>query len=190
MEKWVLEFDKTLSTTTWLKFEKSDRYHVALLKCIVFERFISRRNFNKTFIEGSANLRTLSSKSDMHERAIPLLRKEQSSDVCHYAPIARAFYRMDQQVEKSMKKFDIAYWIAKRGVAFSKMKSLCWLEERHGVELGECYKNDHASATFVAEDLCGQLSDVLKKVKLFLVVYFDPNSNDGAVHVRNRYLCV
>ena len=56
-------------------------------------------------------------------------------------------------------------------------------------------KNNHANTTFVdfiAEDLCGQLSEVLKKVMLFLflVVYFDLNSNDGAVHVRNRYLCV
>ena len=105
MEKWVLEFDKTLNTATWLKFEKSSRYHVALLKCSVCKRFVEKikscRNFNKAFIEGSTNLRTSSfrnhAKNDMHERAMLLLRKEQSSDVCDYAPIARAFYRMERK---------------------------------------------------------------------------------------------
>ena len=57
-----------------------------------------------------------------------------------------------------------AYWITNEGITFSKMKSLCQLEERHGVDLGECYKNDHASATFVdfiAEDHIQLLSEIL-----------------------------
>ena len=63
------------------------------------------------------------------------------------------------------------------------MKSLCQLEERHGVELGECYKNDHASATFVdfiAKDLRGQLSEVLKKVKFFSISPITPKPNQFA----------
>ena len=78
-------------------------------------------------------------------------------------------------------------------------------------KLGECYKNDHACATFVeyiARDLQCQLGESLNKAKfysiqmdgstdsankeeeLFLVVYFDPFSTDGSVHILNRYLCV
>ena len=93
----------------------------------------------------------------------------------------------------------------------TKMNSLCQLQERHGVKLGECYENDCACATFVeyiARDLQRQLGESLHKAnfysiqmdgstdsgnieeELFLVVYFDPFGTDGSVHVHNRYLCV
>ena len=52
-------------------------------------------------------------------------------------------------LEKLLRKFDIAYMIAKEKMAFTKMKSVCDLEERHGVSLGTGYKNDHACATFI-----------------------------------------
>ena len=39
--------------------------------------------------------------------------------------------------------------IAKEKMAFTKMKPICEFEERHGVNLGAGYKNDHACATFV-----------------------------------------
>ncbi len=39
-----------------------------------------------------------------------LLKKEQSSNICDYAPIAKALYRMDNVTEKRIKKkFDVAY---------------------------------------------------------------------------------
>lgn len=53
-----------------------------------------------------------------------LLRKEQSSDVRDYGPIAKALYKMDQST-RIRKKFDIAYIMAKEGIAFTKMKTLC-----------------------------------------------------------------
>ena len=62
----------------------------------------------------------------MHGRAMQLLRREQSTSVTDYSPIAQAFYRMDQTVEKQTKmKFDVAYMTAKDGIAFAKMNSLC-----------------------------------------------------------------
>ena len=220
VDKWILEHDKSLNTATWLKYDKADRHHMARLMCSVCKQFEDKikgsRNFCPAFIDGSANLRTSSfrdhSKSDMRERAMLLLRKEQSSDVCDYSPIARAFYKMDKTAEgKIKKKFDVAYMMAKEGIAFYKMESLCQLQERHGVDLGECYKNDRACATFVdyiSQDLRCQLGEALQKAKffsiqmdgstdssnveeeLFLVVYFDPLSTDGSVHIRNRYFCV
>ena len=81
--------------------------------------------------------------------------------VTDYSPIARAFYRIDESVEKQMKmKFDVAYTIAKEGMAFTKMSCLCQLQERHGVRLGEC---DQACAIFTAQDLQGQLCESLCK---------------------------
>ena len=40
--------------------------------------------------------------------------------------------------------------IAKEKLGFSKMKSICELEERHGVDLGVGYKNDHACSPFTS----------------------------------------
>ena len=105
---------------------------MAKLKCIICKRFVdklqSSRNFSPAFVDGSTNLRTSSfmdhAKSNIHKRAMLLLKKEQSTDVRDYAPIARSIYRMDQSAEDSIKKkFDIAYMIAKEGIAFLKIKS-------------------------------------------------------------------
>ena len=57
--------------------------------------------------------------------------------VTNFSPIVRAFYRMDETVEKQMNiKIDAAYPIAKEGMALTKMKSLCQLQECHGIRLG------------------------------------------------------
>ena len=128
------------SSATWLTYEKVDRHHIALLQCSVCKRFEERiknsRNFSPAFIDGTSNLWTSSfkdhAKSDMHGRAMELLRREQSTSLTDYSPIARAFYRMDESVEKHTKrKFDVAYVIAKEGMAFTKMNSLCQLQERN-----------------------------------------------------------
>ena len=50
-----------------------------------------------------------------------LLHRKQATSVTDYSLIARAFYRMDDTVEKQMKmKFDTAYSIAKEGMAFTR----------------------------------------------------------------------
>ena len=100
--------------------------------------------------------------------------------------------------------------MAKEGIAFNKMNALSKLEERHGVVLGEGYKNDLACATFtdyIGQDLRENLTDALHKAKffslqmdgstdcanieeeLFLVVYFDPYSSLVTVLVKNVYIC-
>lgn len=89
VDKWVLDHDKTLSTATWLIYQKADRHHVALLQCSVCKRFEERiknsRNFSPAFIDGTSNLRTSSfkdhAKSEMHGRTMQLLRREQSTIV-------------------------------------------------------------------------------------------------------------
>ena len=165
------------------------------------------RNFSPA---GSANLKTLSikdhAKTDMHARAMLLLKREQSTNVCDYSPIARSLFGMDQEAEAKIKrKFEVAYVIAKQNIAF---KPLCLLEEKHGVDLGEGYRSDVACATFVdyiAQDLRERVVDAAHffsiqmdgstdcanlEREIFLDVYFDPFTTIGSVHVRNRFLCV
>ena len=46
------------------------------------------------------------------------------------------------------RKFNVAYMIAKENLPFTKVKAVCELE-RHGTELGQGYKNNHARAIFI-----------------------------------------
>ena len=220
VDKWIAENDKVLNTTTWLRYDKLDREYVASLKCSMCIRFQDKlrgtRNYNPAYITGSKNLRASAfkdhAKSDMHQRAMVLFKKSQSSDVTEYAPIAKALSTLDASSEQRLKrKFEIAYMLCKQNLPFTKMAPICELEERHGVDLGSGYKNDQACATFVgyiAQEQRELLASALGKVRfftiqadgstdsanmeeeLFLVLYFDPHATDGKIHVQDKFLTV
>ena len=95
-------------------------------------------NYNPAFVVGSKDLQVFSYKehaaTNMHKQALFLSKKQSSSDVTEYAPIAKALHNLDGDTALKVKrKFDIA----KQNLAFTKMGPLCELEERHGVDLGE-----------------------------------------------------
>ena len=91
------------------------------------------------------------------------LKKQRGDDVTEYAPIAKALLTMNESSPVTLKrKFDIAYFIAKEKLSFTKMKPLCDLQERHGVNLGTGYKNDDACATFVSYIAKEQLYNLLE----------------------------
>lgn len=192
VKRWIAENDRALNTTTWLTYTASDRNFVESLKCSVCIKFQDKlrcmRNFKPGFIDGSRNLRVSSFKdhaaSDMHARGMLLLRKESSSSVSDYAPIAKAFHRLDSGTEALLsKKFEIAYFIAKQNLSFLKMGPLCELLERlSGSSIGLTYRNDKACSSFVhyiAKDLQLQLLDTLSKVSFFSI------QSDGSTDLRN-----
>ena len=73
---------------------------MAKRKCKVCQRFVDKirglRNFSAAFIDASEDLRSTSfkdhAKTDMHERAMVLLKKEQSQNIRDYSPLARSFF--------------------------------------------------------------------------------------------------
>ena len=97
-EKWVVEYDRELNTTVWLKFDVADRDRVVALKCAVCTQFRAKlegmRNYRSSLIYESTNVKTSTFKehavTDMHARAMALYKKEQSTSMYEYAPIARA----------------------------------------------------------------------------------------------------
>ena len=222
VDKWLAEYDRELNTSVWLRYELADRDRVVALKCAVCTRFRTKlesmRNYNPAFIDGTSNVRTSTFKeharTEIHNRAMCLFKKAQSNSVLDYAPIARALTNLpmdDRSKQQVKRKFEVSYVIAREKLAFTKMKALCSLEERHGVDLGPGYRNDHACATFVeyiSRDLQQKLLGALghsrffsiqadsstdtanAENELFLVLYFDPHSADGRVYVRDRYFTV
>ena len=58
--KWIADNDKTLNTTTWLKYDKADREHVATLKCI---RSVSATMISCSALETTTQLMSLVSQT-------------------------------------------------------------------------------------------------------------------------------
>ena len=197
-----------------------NREFVSSLKCKVCKQFSdkiqSARNFNPAFINGSKNLRASAmkdhGKTDMHQMAMRLYNKYHAEDVTDYAPIAKALCTLDEKSKLTLlRKFEIAYFICKENLAFTKMSPLCELQTKHGIELGSGYKNNQACSVFinyVAEEQRILLNERLNRAKyfsiqadgstdcankeeeLFLVLFFDPYTDDGKVHVCSKFSAV
>lgn len=220
VQKWITENEKELATTTWLSYEPLGRDNVAALKCTICalyeEKLISTRNFNRAFIDGCTNLRSSAFKehasSSMHQKAMVLYKKSKCVPITEYAPIAKALSTLDASTEvRVTRKFEIAYAICKEGFAFTKMSALCELQEKHGVDLGSGYKNNIACTEFVHYIGMGLRMELVAKLakakffsiqadgstdagriddELFLVLFLDPHSEDGVVHVHDKFLTV
>ena len=125
------------------------------------EKLISVRNYRSAFVEGTINIRMTAFKdhvaTDMHAHAMVLFKKQHTRNITEYSPITAPLLHlrsMDEITQVQMKrKFDIAYMTAKENMSFTKMRAMCALEERHGVDLGEGYKNDCACSVFVNSSL-------------------------------------
>ena len=124
-----------------------------------------------------------------------------------YAPIAKALHKLDNVATGRIKcKFDIAYLT--QNMAIAKMGPQYKLKERHGVDLGQGYKNELACANFIdyiAHEQQQGLVSALSKVKyfslqadgstdasdikdeVFLAFYCNPYSN---IHVRSKFFIV
>lgn len=108
--------------------------------------------------------------TNMHAHAMILFKKQQAQNITEYSPIAAALLHqrsMDATTQARMKrKFNIAYMIAKENLPFTKMKAVCELEERHGADLGEGYKNNRGCSVFfefIAHDQQEQLMTNLSR---------------------------
>lgn len=59
-KKWIVENDKELNTSVWLKFDLANHDHMVALKCAVCSQFWARlegmHNYRSSFIEGSTNV--------------------------------------------------------------------------------------------------------------------------------------
>ena len=176
VKRWISENDKAVNTADWLNYEAPGRSVVSSLNCSACSKFQDKlrgmHNFKLGFIDGSRNQQISSVKdhasSDMHSRAMLLLKKSSLSSVLDYSPIAKALHKLDAATEAMLsKKFEIAHFITKENLSFIKMGPLCELVERQGIDIGQNCKNDEAcsmSVHYIAEV---QLLDSLSKVKYF-----------------------
>ena len=157
---WKRDLDRECSTMSWLECETqvSARKKVVIkLLCNVCKRFKERiqhrRNFSESWIFGADSVRTSNirdhSRADQHVHAMMLLKKEQgnasSGACCSYSPIVQALNKLPELEKSQLRvKFDLAYFIAREKMPFSKYPKLCELEARHNVPVGTAYTNQIA----------------------------------------------
>ena len=64
--------------------------------------------------------------------------------------MARALRIVSEEVQNKLKKlFEIAFLVAKSGLPFTTYANLCGLEAKHGVELGNTYRNNKACKNYL-----------------------------------------
>ena len=194
---------------------------VKRLKCSVCTRFRSRimhrRNFSDRWIVGADSVRTSNIRdhahSDQHDHAMSLLKQESAKaegKSCYsYAPIAIVLSTLpSDEKEPLRKKLDIAYFVAREKLSFSKYPAICELETKHGVDLGTNYRTQTAGSSFIhysAEAIREGLAENLRKSKFFsllldgstdagnvdnelvLVIWFDKDGTDEKVSTRTSH---
>ena len=84
----------------------------------------------------ASNIRDHSA-SEQHKHAMLLLKKEQAQSKgessAAYAPVAQAMDTLPESALKKLRiKFDIAHFVAREKLNFSKYQLLCDLAEHHG----------------------------------------------------------
>ena len=127
-----------------------------------------------------------------------------------YSEIARSFRMKPETKTRMMKKFEICYFLAKENLPFVKYPSICALEKRHGVELGEAYSTDVAASHFVHYIAESQRQHFKQTVaapffsilvdssaakgkvenELFAIIYSDNDHTSEKLITRSRYFKV
>ena len=135
-KSWVTSLDQEMQSMSWLDCDTemaAGIKHVIKLKCRICTRYKDRiirlRNFSGKWIEGADSLSTTNicdhAKSEQHLHAMNLERKRLAQSIgespASYVPIAWALTTISlEEMEKLRVKFDIAYFIAKENIAFTK----------------------------------------------------------------------
>ena len=85
-------------------------------------------------------------------------------------------------LERTKKKFEVSYFVAKENMPISSYAKLLKLEEKHKVDVKGAYRNEKACGEFIeciGDDLKCQLNVDLAKAKFFSVLC--DGSTDSAV---------
>ena len=119
--------------------------------CLVCQECPQKSNDSSSFVStGCSNFKLESLKSHHIQGHIQAQEAIRAKERPLEAPLPRAFLLIDEEVRQKMKKlFDLAHMVAKLELPFTVYPSLCSLEKKHGVLLGNTYLNDKACKNFV-----------------------------------------
>ena len=167
------------------------------------------KGFQKSWITGCRNYKLSAPREHCdglpHRTALSYYFKEKNREYVEereakQLPLSASFLAGDQRTtEQVKKKFEVAYFVAKEEMAFKKYPSILKLEEMHGVDIGNAYRNDISCGDFVdyvGKGMRNSLSQKLKNANFFSIFFdgatdnstkdqecfyvllFDPNSTE------------
>ena len=106
--------------------------------------------------------------------------KASNMPITSYSPIVS----LDKTEQVRMRnKFDLAYLLAKEGIAFEKFPALCELEARHKVDLGHAYRTAPSARSFTHYIAKAQRQQFIEDLseKKFYSFLMDGNTDAGRV---------
>ena len=184
----------------WLRcdIDAHQKTLVSTLWCVVCRKYelkiSGHKNFSKAWIGASTNHKTSNitdhATSDQHKSAMMHFRKDQAKSrnepITSYSPIARGLLSssMDSAVrERVKKKFEISFVLAKEDLPFTKYPAIHALEEKHGVDLGQTYKNRDSARNFVHYIAEGQRRELHSSLSscCFYSILMDGSVDKGRV---------
>lgn len=194
--RWKTTALATHSGNEWLVVNADKAGYVVSLNCSVCKTYAEKlkgmKNFSTAWaFSGSANLRLSNAedhaRGDPHKRAMDLhLAEEKGQCVAERAEAMKGTNDAGQQLittaianmqagdlAKTKMKFEVAYFIAKEELPLAKYPQLIQLEERHGVEIGESYRNRKSCAHFIshiANQLAKDLENKLSNANFFSIL--------------------
>ena len=87
--------------------------------------------------------------------------------------ILSALATLNEDLERTKKKFQIAYYIAKEELPIVKFSTMLDLKERLGVDVGTAYRNNNSGGVFIdyiSESIAEELKQKLAKARFYSVL--------------------
>ena len=189
VEKWKSDLGD-LFVPEWLEYAIDTNgkvKHLTCKFCKLFEDKIKTMdNYSNIFARGSTNFKK-SAVSDhaklskphakacklyFESKEVPLdVRAKKIANATGNQDIVSGLSTMDKKdLEKTKIKFEVAYFVAKNELPFTKYKEILELEKMHGVGVGDAYLTDIKCAEFIdyiGGDLKEKLVFDLSKAKFF-----------------------
>ncbi|CAB4004512.1 zinc finger 862-like [Paramuricea clavata] len=164
VKRWINEDLAKDNGSIWMHYEANKQEHVENLYCKICQKYkeqiCTMKDFSYAWINGSKNLKLSieckrSCKFEVSHSGIPITRKR------------------DIMKEQIKKKFELAYFVAKKELPFTMYEDLVTLEKHHGVDIGNAYVNRIECADFIdyhGEYLSKTLTNDLKEAKFYSVL--------------------
>ena len=197
-EKWKTMQLAVYNAEDWLLFLKdTDVNHVKAMKCNACTKYYTQissvRGFSPQWSsdEGCTRLMLSSAidhaSSEPHKHAMVLVMKQKGMNVLERSQamqgvldsqkqgnILSALATLNEQdLERTKKKFQIAYYIAKEELPIVKFSTMLDLEERLGVDVGTAYRNNNSGGVFIdyiSESIAEELKQKLAKARFYSVL--------------------
>ncbi|CAB3986303.1 Hypothetical predicted protein [Paramuricea clavata] len=158
----------------WIEFDLEK----AEFTCFVCRQYPSLANNENSVTKGSklwhVNVVNRHETDPKHDKCLKKylreLFSEHPSDLEKSVLIAKKRLSLNKQLQLSA-LFNTSYYIAKEGLSFRKFPSLCKLQSKNGIKLGENYLTDKSCRMFVgvnARYLHQSLADNVNKVRSVL----------------------